>query len=134
MTNSEDLELAKFMSGFDLEESPTLEKFRNLYSSYKNNKDVNKRTFQFILLGMLLHGHLDVIDEFLSYLPPLNQQYRGGIGRKLWNIFVSLFPLPIDLADYKYVKDHSDELTQWFHNNVGNLAWDRNIGIYRFKK
>jgi hypothetical protein len=133
MTRLEDLELAKVISGIEVEGLPTLENFRNQYV-YIKNTDNSKFTLQFILLGMLLHGELDVIDEFLSYLPPLESHYRGGIHRRLWNIFVSLFPLPIDLADYLYVQEHFDELTQWFHTNVGNLAWDGNIGIYRFKK
>jgi hypothetical protein len=119
-------------SEFDDEIEINIDTLHNHYLFMLSSYRRSQVAFLYAVLGLLAYGNIHYVDDFIDNLLPLPRDMEGYIPRLVNEIFIHLFPLPDELADYLYLRQHPEKYRTWFRANRKSLVWDEGIGKYVF--
>ena len=126
-------DMARFYSGGVSHDDDNLEQIiRSRYVHWKSNRSSTSPNLRlaWAAVGLMMYGDASVIEDVILNIPPLPQSHEGGMSKFLCEVIVGLLPTSGELQSHHYVREHPDELLDWFKKNQERLLWD--LHLYKF--
>jgi hypothetical protein len=86
--------------------------------------------FTWSALALMTYGHVEVIEDAFSYIPPPPKSHEGVRTRYVSVILADLLPLPQGMKDEDYIRANPQKIRDWHQHNKSRLLWDTNLNQF----
>lgn len=100
---------------------------RERYMHWKSQVD-KQRYYDKVVwaaIGLMTFGDKSVIEDVILNIPSPYDTSRAL--RLLPDALISFLPVPESLADSRYIRNHPDEMSDWFEKHKEQLIWNETL-------